>query len=101
MAFKRNFAPALINSANIKALSTQTQLTIDDGTAKSNEVAKKDLEFYLVFSKIQDISLGRYPGYTPTIQVYIPGKLPQITGSYLHIESYAKISTSEVRGGSS
>ena len=45
MAFKRKFAPALINSANVKALSTQTQQTIDDGTAKSNLVAKNDLQF--------------------------------------------------------
>ena len=45
MAFKRNFAPALINSANVKALRTQSKLTIDDGTAKANEVAKKDLQF--------------------------------------------------------
>ena len=45
MAFKRTFATSLINSSNVKALRNQSLVPIDDGTAKSNEVAKKDLAF--------------------------------------------------------
>ena len=45
MAFKRTFAPALINAANVKALHLQSSLPIDDGTAKANEVARKDLAY--------------------------------------------------------
>ena len=62
MAFKRKFAPALINSANVKALTTQTQQTIDDGTAKSNLVAKKDLQqdtqYFYSFNKHAFKSFG-------------------------------------------
>ena len=47
MAFKRNFAPSVINSSNVKALRNQTVVPLDDGTAKSNEVAKKDLAFWI------------------------------------------------------
>ena len=32
MAFKRAFAPALINAANVKALHIQSSVPIDDGT---------------------------------------------------------------------
>ena len=45
MDIKRTFAPSLINSSNVKALRYQSLVAIDDGTAKSNEVAKKDLAF--------------------------------------------------------
>ena len=34
--------------------------------------------------------IGEYLGYTPTTQVVIPVKLPDITGGYLHIESYRR-----------
>ena len=47
MAFKRTFAPAVINAANVKALHIQSSLPIDDGTAKANEVAKKDLAYWI------------------------------------------------------
>ena len=46
MAFKREFAPALINAANIKAIR-DSSLPIDDGTAKMNNVAKKDLVYWI------------------------------------------------------
>ena len=46
MAFKRTFAPALINAANVKALHIQSSMPIQDGTAKANEVAKKDLVYF-------------------------------------------------------
>ena len=38
MAFKRTFAPALINASNVKALSNDSSLPIQDGTAKSDEI---------------------------------------------------------------
>ena len=38
MAFKRTFAPALINASNVKALSKDSSLPIQDGTAKLNEI---------------------------------------------------------------
>ena len=47
MAFKRTFAPFLINSFNVKALHPQLTEPIDDGTAKSNAIARKDLEFQI------------------------------------------------------
>ena len=46
MAFKKTFAPALINAANIKAIR-DSSLPIDDGTAKMNQVAKKDLVYWI------------------------------------------------------
>ena len=47
MAFRRSFNPALINSANVKALRDQSSARIDDGTSKSNEVARKDLAYWI------------------------------------------------------
>ena len=47
MAFRRSFNPALINSANVKALRDQSSAAIDDGTSKSNEVARKDLAYWI------------------------------------------------------
>ena len=46
MAFKRTFAPALINAANVKAIR-ESSVPIDDGTAKSNTVAEKDLAYWI------------------------------------------------------
>ena len=42
MAFRKKFAPALINAANVKGLHSQSSLSRDDGTGKSNAVAKKE-----------------------------------------------------------
>ena len=47
MGFKRTFAPSLINSSNVKALHPQLTEPIDDGTAKSNAIARKDLELWI------------------------------------------------------
>ena len=47
MAFRRSFNPALINSAYVKALRDQSSVTIDDGTSKANEVARKDLAYWI------------------------------------------------------
>ena len=47
MAFKRTFAPALSNAANVKSLNVQSSAVIDDGTSRSNAVAKKDLAFWI------------------------------------------------------
>ena len=44
MAFRRNFAPAVSNSANVKSL--QEEIPVDDGTSKANKVAEDDLQFW-------------------------------------------------------
>ena len=45
MAFRRNFAPAFSNSANVKSL--QEEIPVDDGTSKANKVAEDDLRFWI------------------------------------------------------
>ena len=45
MAFRRNFAPAVANSMNLKALQEQSR--IDDGTSRANAIAEKDLQFWI------------------------------------------------------
>ena len=45
MAFRRNFAPAVANSMNVKALQEQSR--IDDGTSRANAIAEKDLQFWI------------------------------------------------------
>ena len=47
MAFRRKFAPAIINSANVKGIQSQSSSSIDDGTVKSNAVAKNDLAYWI------------------------------------------------------
>ena len=47
MAFKKSFAPSVANSSNVKGLRVYSSGPIDDGTAKSNAVAKKDLAFWI------------------------------------------------------
>ena len=47
MAFKRTFAPALINASNVKALSNDSSLPIEDGTAKLNEIDISGMIFHL------------------------------------------------------
>ena len=42
MAFRRNFAPAVSNPANVKSL--QEEIPVDDGTSKANKVAEDDLK---------------------------------------------------------
>ena len=54
MAFRRSFAPAIANSANVKGLPNDQSEDLVDGTVKSNKVAEADLR-----------------RYTPTKQVYI------------------------------
>ena len=45
MAFRRNFAPAVANSMNVKGLQEQSR--IDDGTSRANAIAEKDLQFWI------------------------------------------------------
>ena len=47
MAFRRSFNPAIINSTNVKALPGLSSSIIHDGTTKSNEVATKDLAYWI------------------------------------------------------
>ena len=42
MAFRRTFAPAIVNSANVKGLRNNPSEELVDGTAKSNKVAEDD-----------------------------------------------------------
>ena len=41
MAFRRSFAPAIANSANVKGLPNNQSEDLVDGTVKSNKVAKQ------------------------------------------------------------
>ena len=45
MAFRRNFQPAVANSANVKAILHNSP--IDDGTAMANQIAERDLRFWI------------------------------------------------------
>ena len=45
MVFRRNFAPAAANSANVKFL--QEEVPVDDGTSKASKVAEDDLRFWI------------------------------------------------------
>ena len=45
MAFRRSFAPAIANSANVKGLPNDQSEDLVDGTVKSNKVAEADLRF--------------------------------------------------------
>ena len=47
MAFKRTFRPAIINSSNVKGLSTFHSEELVDGTVKSNTAAEGDLCFWI------------------------------------------------------
>ena len=47
MAFRRSFAPAIANSANVKGLPNDQSEDLVDGTVKSNKVAEADLRFWI------------------------------------------------------
>ena len=47
MAFRRSFAPAIANSANVKGLPNDQSENLVDGTVKSNKVAEADLRFWI------------------------------------------------------
>ena len=47
MAFRRSFAPAIANSANVKGLPNDHSKDLVDGTVKSNKVAEADLRFWI------------------------------------------------------
>ena len=47
MSFSRSFNPSIVYSENVKALANQSSSRIEDGTSKSNDVAEKDLAYWI------------------------------------------------------
>ena len=47
MAFRRSFNPEINNSRNVKGLRPQQSSNLQDGTSKSNDVARKDLAYWI------------------------------------------------------
>ena len=47
MTFRRSFAPAIANSANVKGFPNDHSKDLVDGTVKSNKVAEADLFGFL------------------------------------------------------
>ena len=56
MSFKRTFAPAIANAANVKSIIDS--LPSLDGTAKSNKVAEGDLRFWIPLASAHKCSFG-------------------------------------------
>ena len=47
MVLRSSFNPSIVYSANVKALGDQSSSRIEDGTSKSNDVAEKDLAYWI------------------------------------------------------
>ena len=47
MSFRRTFAPAIVNSSNVKGLHNSHSEQLVDGTVKSNRCAEGDFHFWI------------------------------------------------------